>query len=109
MPGSNFCRETARENCAVSANACLGCRLLRYMLTGGVSSWAETCGAALQLADFGLSRVMETNATHISTNTIGTIAYQPEEVGCLTGAHLRHSAHYTLNISRATFLSRPQC
>ena len=34
----------------------------------------------LQLADFGLSRVMETNATHISTNTIGTIAYQPEEV-----------------------------
>ena len=35
----------------------------------------------VQLADFGLSRVMETNATHISTNTIGTIAYQPEEVG----------------------------
>ena len=34
----------------------------------------------LQLADFGLSRVLETNATHISTNTIGTIAYQPEEV-----------------------------
>ena len=34
----------------------------------------------VQLADFGLSRVMETNATHISTNTIGTIAYQPEEV-----------------------------
>ena len=34
----------------------------------------------MQLADFGLSRVMETNATHISTNTIGTIAYQPEEV-----------------------------
>ena len=33
-----------------------------------------------QLADFGLSRVMETNATHISTNTIGTIAHQPEEV-----------------------------
>ncbi len=33
-----------------------------------------------QLADFGLSRVLETNATHISTNTIGTIAYQPEEV-----------------------------
>lgn len=34
----------------------------------------------VQLADFGLSRVLETNATHISTNTIGTIAYQPEEV-----------------------------
>ena len=40
-----------------------------------------SCGLMLlQLADFGLSRVMETNATHISTNTIGTIAYQPEEV-----------------------------
>jgi serine/threonine protein kinase len=36
--------------------------------------------AVMQLADFGLSRVLETNATHISTNTIGTIAYQPEEV-----------------------------
>ena len=79
------------------------------MLTVGLSSWAETCGAALQLADFGLSRVMETNATHISTNTIGTIAYQPEEVGRLTGRHLRHSALCTLDISRPMFLSRPQC
>ncbi|BDA45294.1 probable focal adhesion kinase 1 at C-terminar half [Coccomyxa sp. Obi] len=40
----------------------------------------DSTGCTAKLADFGLSRVLETNATHISTNTIGTIAYQPEEV-----------------------------
>ena len=74
------------------------------MLTVEVSPWAETCGAALQLADFGLSRVMETNATHITTNTIGTIAYQPEEVSHLTNAPMCHSALYTLDIGRPMFL-----
>ena len=75
------------------------------MLTVGVSPSAETCGAALQLADFGLSRVMETNATHITTNTIGTIAYQPEEVSHLNGTPMcAHSALYTLDIGRPMFL-----
>ena len=31
----------------------------------------------LQLADFGLSRVLETHATHVSTKTYGTLAYMP--------------------------------
>ena len=31
----------------------------------------------MQLADFGLSRVLETNGTHVSTQTHGTLAYQP--------------------------------
>jgi hypothetical protein len=30
-----------------------------------------------QLADFGLSRVLETHATHVSTKTYGTLAYMP--------------------------------
>jgi serine/threonine protein kinase len=74
------------------------------MLTVGIGSCPEAFGAALQLADFGLSRVMETNATHISTNTIGTIAYQPEEVG--TGIVMCH-ALCTLSISRPIFLFTP--
>ena len=34
----------------------------------------------LQLADFGLSRVLDTNGTHVSTQTYGTLAYQPAEL-----------------------------
>ncbi len=36
--------------------------------------------AAVQLADFGLSRVLDTNGTHVSTQTYGTLAYQPAEL-----------------------------
>ena len=32
-----------------------------------------------QLADFGLSRVLEAHATHVSTKTYGTLAYMPGE------------------------------
>ena len=34
---------------------------------------------AVQLADFGLSRVLEAHATHVSTKTYGTLAYMPGE------------------------------
>lgn len=37
----------------------------------------NVCPYLLQLADFGLSRVLETHATHVSTKTYGTLAYMP--------------------------------
>ncbi|CAK0758375.1 hypothetical protein CVIRNUC_002615 [Coccomyxa viridis] len=37
-------------------------------------------GFVCKIADFGLSRVLENNATHISTNTHGTVAYMAPEV-----------------------------
>ena len=48
----------------------------------------------LQLADFGLSRVLDTDRTHVSTQTYGTLAYQPAELlqeGKLTKAADEHS------------------
>lgn len=39
--------------------------------------WALTDMFWSQLADFGLSRVLETHATHVSTKTYGTLAYMP--------------------------------
>ena len=36
----------------------------------------------VQLADFGLSRVLETHATHVSTKTYGTLAYMPGNLPC---------------------------
>ena len=48
----------------------------------------------LQLADFGLSRVLDTDRTHVSTQTYGTLAYQPAELlqeGKLTKAADVHS------------------
>lgn len=47
-----------------------------------------------QLADFGLSRVLDTDRTHVSTQTYGTLAYQPAELlqeGKLTKAVDVHS------------------
>lgn len=38
----------------------------------------DGCSSA-QLADFGLSRVLEAHATHVSTKTYGTLAYMPGE------------------------------
>ncbi|CAL8464411.1 g3946 [Coccomyxa elongata] len=37
-------------------------------------------GYTCKLADFGLSRVMENNSTHVSTTTFGTAAYMPAEM-----------------------------
>ncbi|EIE23924.1 kinase-like protein [Coccomyxa subellipsoidea C-169] len=37
-------------------------------------------GYTCKLADFGLSRVLETHATHVSTKTYGTLAYMPAEL-----------------------------
>ena len=48
----------------------------------------------MQLADFGLSRVLDTDRTHVSTQTYGTLAYQPAELlqeGRLTKAADIHS------------------
>ena len=48
----------------------------------------------VQLADFGLSRVLDTGRTHVSTQTHGTLAYQPAELlqeGKLTKAADVHS------------------
>ena len=48
----------------------------------------------MQLADFGLSRVLDTGRTHVSTQTHGTLAYQPAELlqeGKLTKAADVHS------------------
>ncbi len=33
-----------------------------------------------RLADFGLSRMLEFNATHVSTQTFGTVPYMPHEL-----------------------------
>lgn len=33
-----------------------------------------------QIADFGLARVLQDNATHVSTKSFGTVAYMPAEV-----------------------------
>jgi hypothetical protein len=44
-------------------------------LWGSCPAEAVCCHA--QLADFGLSRVLETNGSHVSTQTHGTLAYQP--------------------------------
>lgn len=49
---------------------------------------------AMQLADFGLSRVLDTDRTHVSTQNYGTLAYQPAELlqeGRLTKAADVHS------------------
>ncbi|WIA11806.1 hypothetical protein OEZ85_011898 [Tetradesmus obliquus] len=37
-------------------------------------------GFSCKIADFGLSRVLEMDATHISTRTYGTIVYMPSEL-----------------------------
>ena len=39
--------------------------------TGGRCCQVQTLMGYMQIADFGLSRVLENNATHISTNTHG--------------------------------------
>ena len=56
---------------------------------------SSTCPACcVQLADFGLSRVLDTDRTHVSTQTYGTLAYQPAELlqeGRLTKAADVHS------------------
>ena len=36
----------------------------------------------VQLADFGLSRVLENNCTHVSTSSYGTVAYMPAGISC---------------------------
>ena len=47
--------------------------------TLAVSSWAFV-STACRLADFGLSRLMDNDQSHISTQTFGTIPYMPPEL-----------------------------
>ncbi|MFZ8315901.1 protein kinase, partial [Staphylococcus aureus] len=48
-------------------------------------------GAVVQLADFGLTRVLDVEKhTHISTQTYGTVAYMPPEL--LSDSRLTRSA-----------------
>ncbi|CAL5227539.1 g10528 [Coccomyxa viridis] len=44
------------------------------------SSGDDPRGYTCKLADFGLSRVLEAHATHVSTKTYGTLAYMPAEL-----------------------------
>ncbi len=44
------------------------------LLKSAAPSNYDSRGYTCKLADFGLSRVMENNATHVSTSTYGTAA-----------------------------------
>ncbi len=44
------------------------------------STTTDPRGFLCKLADFGLSRVLDMDATHISTKTYGTISYMPAEL-----------------------------
>jgi serine/threonine protein kinase len=44
------------------------------------STATDPRGAACKLADFGLSRMLEMDKSHISTQTYGTVAYMPAEL-----------------------------
>ena len=50
----------------------------------------ESMPYCAQLADFGLSRVLETNGTHVSTQTHGTLAYQPGALSSLLAESKRN-------------------
>ena len=46
-----------------------------------VSHVIESCSYVVQLADFGLTRVLDVDKkTHVSTQTYGTVAYMPPEL-----------------------------
>lgn len=44
------------------------------------STATDPRGFMCKLADFGLSRVLDLDMTHISTHTYGTISYMPPEL-----------------------------
>ena len=44
------------------------------LLKSAAVSNYDSRGYSCKLADFGLSRVMENNSTHVSTSTFGTAA-----------------------------------
>ncbi|KAK9904772.1 hypothetical protein WJX75_002233 [Coccomyxa subellipsoidea] len=50
------------------------------LLKSAAVSNYDSRGYSCKLADFGLSRVMENNSTHVSTSTFGTAAYMPAEL-----------------------------
>ncbi|BDA49709.1 probable LIM domain-containing serine/threonine-protein ki at C-terminar half [Coccomyxa sp. Obi] len=50
------------------------------LLKSAAMSNYDQRGYMCKLADFGLSRVMENNSTHVSTTTFGTAAYMPAEM-----------------------------
>ncbi|BDA49710.1 probable mitogen-activated protein kinase kinase kinase 12 at C-terminar half [Coccomyxa sp. Obi] len=50
------------------------------LMKSAAKSNYDNRGYTCKLADFGLSRVMENNSTHVSTSTYGTAAYMPAEL-----------------------------
>ncbi|CAL8464410.1 g3945 [Coccomyxa elongata] len=50
------------------------------LMKSAAKSNYDNRGYTCKLADFGLSRVMENNSTHVSTSTFGTAAYMPAEL-----------------------------
>ena len=49
---------------------------IEWLLLGNAWTRAAPC----RLADFGLSRVLDMNATHVSTQSFGTVPYMPPEL-----------------------------
>lgn len=68
--------------------------LLRQLLT----SVQHPCAAGFlcKICDFGMSRLMDARKTHVSTNSFGTVNYQPPELLCGQGALLCLSSHCCL-------------
>ncbi|KAK9826762.1 hypothetical protein WJX81_007239 [Elliptochloris bilobata] len=50
------------------------------VLLKSTSTFDDPRGFICKVGDFGLSRVLETNSTHVSTNSYGTVAYMPAEM-----------------------------
>lgn len=44
------------------------------------ASTRDSRGFTCKISDFGLSRVLELDATHVSTRTFGTMMYMPAEL-----------------------------
>ena len=60
-------------------------------------STRDVRGFACKISDFGLSRVLDLDATHISTRTYGTIVYMPAEL-LLSGRMTTATDIYSLGL-----------
>eukprot|EP00878_Enallax_costatus_P000820 GHUV01000946.1.p1 GENE.GHUV01000946.1~~GHUV01000946.1.p1 ORF type:complete len:1662 (+),score=542.75 GHUV01000946.1:226-5211(+) len=60
-------------------------------------STRDVRGFACKITDFGLSRVLDLDATHISTRTYGTIVYMPAEL-LLTGRMTQSTDIYSFGL-----------
>eukprot|EP00879_Flechtneria_rotunda_P007950 GHRR01008329.1.p1 GENE.GHRR01008329.1~~GHRR01008329.1.p1 ORF type:complete len:1448 (+),score=551.05 GHRR01008329.1:1287-5630(+) len=60
-------------------------------------STRDVRGFACKISDFGLSRVLDLDATHVSTRTYGTIVYMPSEL-LLTGRMTQATDIYSFGL-----------